>query len=120
MSEAQVISIRPHTDAVIAVLSQPRMDDAIIEQMQEQVTAAAAQGPALPVILDMSQVEYVPSMGLGALVGLMRRLRQDGHRFLLAGLQPEIRKLFAITRLDKLFEFRSNIDDALSHLRGGG
>jgi anti-sigma B factor antagonist len=119
MSEAQVISVQPHEEAVIAVISQPRLDDTITERMQEQVSAAAAQRPALPVILDMSHVEYVPSLGLGALVGLMRRLRQDGHRFLLVGLQHEIRKLFAITRLDKLFEFRTSVDDALSHLRGG-
>jgi anti-sigma B factor antagonist len=119
MAETQAILIQPHTEAVSAVICQPRLDDTIIEQMQEQVSTAATQRPGMPVILDMAKVEYVPSLGLGALVGLSRRLRQDGHRFLIVGLQHEVRTLFAITRLDKLFEIRSSVDDALSHLRGG-
>ena len=118
MSETQAVSIERRAEAVCAVICQPRLDDTIAERMQEQVSAAAAQKPALPVILDMSRVEYVPSLGLGALVGLMRRLRQDGHRFVLVGVQHQVRILFSITRLDKLFEFRSNVEEALSHLKG--
>jgi anti-sigma B factor antagonist len=119
MSQTQVVSIAPHDEAVNASICQPRLDDAAIEQMQERISAAAAEHRGKPVILDMSKVEYVPSLGLGALVGLMRRLRQDAHRFVLVGLQAEVRTLFSITRLDKLFEIRSTVDEALEHLRSG-
>src|SRR5207244_1090159 len=106
--------IEPHPEAVRVTIGQSRLDETIIEAMQERVNAAAAQHPALPVVLDMSQVEYVPSLGLGSLVGLQRRLRQEGHRFVLAGLQHEIRSLLTMTRLDKLFEIRASFDEALN------
>jgi anti-sigma B factor antagonist len=119
MSEKQRVIIQPHAEAIIGVICEPRFDDIIVDQMQAEISVAAAKRSAAPVILDMSKVDYVPSIGLGALVGLSRRLRQDGHRFLLAGLQAQVRTLFTITRLDKLFEIRSNVDDALAHLKAG-
>ncbi len=116
MSEPQAIAIQPHAQVVWAVIQRSRLDDAAIEQMQRQVTAAAAQQPSQPVVLDMSQVDFVPSLALGALVSLMRRLKQDGHRFLLVGVHPEVRTILAITRLDKLFEIYPTCAEALNHL----
>ena len=82
------------------------------------ITAAAAEQPKLPVVLDLSQVSFIPSLGLGTLVMLMRNLKKNGQRLLLVGVQPEVRTVFAITRLDKLFEMHANLEAALSHLRG--
>jgi anti-anti-sigma factor len=120
MADSQLISIEAKGEALKATIGHSSLDETIIDKMQEQVFAAAAQHPALPVVLDMSQVEYIPSLGLGALVGLQRRLRSDGHRFVLVGLQQEVRHVLTIVKLDKLFEIKSSFDEVLSQLRTQG
>jgi anti-sigma B factor antagonist len=119
MSEPQAVAIQPHAEAVWAIIHHHTLDDATIDRMQKEVAAAAAQNATLPVILDLSNVRFVPSMGLGALVMLMRSLKQQGHRFLLVGLQPDVRTTLAVTRLDKLLEIHPRFEDALSQVRGG-
>lgn len=118
MSEPQTILVQPHAEVVWAVLQKSDMDEATARLMQQEVPAAAAQKPGLPVILDMTKVIYLPSMGLGSLVNLMRRLKQDGHKLLLVGLQPEVRSILAVTKLDKLFNIHGTMEEAVSHLRG--
>lgn len=119
MSEPQAVSIQPHAEAVWAIIHPHTLDEAAIQQMQAEVTAAAARQANLPVILDMSNVHFVPSTGLGALVGLMRSLKKESRRFVLVGLQPEVRSVLAVTHLDKLLEIYPRFEDALGRLRGG-
>jgi anti-sigma B factor antagonist len=113
MTEPQAVSIRPHDQVVWAVVHHREMDDSATEQVQKTVPAAAAAKPGQPVVLDLSQVEFVPSLALGTLVSLLKSLRQGGHRLLLAGLHPHVRATLAVTRLDKLFEIYPTVDDAL-------
>jgi anti-anti-sigma factor len=117
MLEPETVSIQPHAEAVWAILHQSKLDDTVLEEMQREVPAAAGQRPGLPVVLDMSEVRFVPSVALGALVLLMRNLKRDGHRLLVVGLQPEVRNVLAMTRIDKLLELRDNFEEALNHLR---
>jgi anti-sigma B factor antagonist len=117
MSEPQVVAIQPHAEAVWAIIRHDTMDEATIQQMQANVSATAAQQAGLPVILDMSNVRFVPSTGLGALIGLMRSLKKDGHRFILVGVHADVRTALAVTHLDKLLEIQPRFEDALTRLR---
>src|SRR5687767_9938933 len=108
MSAAPAIAIDVHPEALRATVRQSRFDEAVCEEAQREIPAAAARNPGVAVVLDLSGVDYMPSLGLGALVGLMRSLRQAGHRFILAGVTPEAREVLTITRLDKLFEMRAS------------
>ena len=118
MSDTPAVTIEPHAEVVWAAVHRRALDDATLDQLQRDTSAAAAQQPKLPVVLDLSEVAFIPSMGLGTLVMLMRNLKKNGQRLLLVGVQPEVRTVFAITRLDKLFEMHASLEAALSHLRG--
>ena len=64
------------------------------------------------VILDLSGVEYVDSSGVGTIVELKRRALRTGGDVVLVGLQPRVRSVFEITRLDKFFKIAQSIDEA--------
>jgi anti-sigma B factor antagonist len=117
MSELQAVSIQPHAEAVWAIINHHTLDETTIQQMHAEVARAAAQKSNLPVILDLSNVSFVPSTGLGALVSLMRSIKKEGRRFILVGLQPDVRTALAVTHLDKLLEIHTSIEDALKRLR---
>ena len=56
------------------------------------------------VVLDMSETTYLDSTALGCLIHLKQQLIPRGGAVRIVGLQPNIRHLFEITRLDELFE----------------
>lgn len=53
--------------------------------------------------LDCKELNYIDSTGLGIFVGALKRAKQHGKDIYLLNLKDNIKKLFAITGLDKLF-----------------
>lgn len=54
-------------------------------------------------IIDCKDLEYIDSTGLGALVGVLKALKQADNNMHLKNLRSNILKLFRITDLDKVF-----------------
>ena len=117
MSEQQVMSITQCDDLVVAVVQQAEMDEEATGKMQAEVLAGTEQAGGLPVALDLSNVSFFPSLSLGAIVTMLSTLKARGQRLILVGLQPPVRESLALTRLDKLFEIRDDVEDVQAHLR---
>jgi anti-sigma B factor antagonist len=64
------------------------------------------------IIIDLTGVDYVDSSGVGTVVELKRRAMRSESKVVLVGLQPRVRSLFEITRLDKFFTIVNSIDEA--------
>jgi anti-anti-sigma factor len=56
------------------------------------------------VVLDLGNVSYMDSSGLGAMVGLYVSARRAGSSLKLVKLSDRLKELFSITRLAPLFE----------------
>ena len=54
-------------------------------------------------LIDFAQTGYIDSSGLGALVALARKVREEGGDLRLSGLNEDLRSLFELTKLDTLF-----------------
>ncbi|MBO9376396.1 anti-sigma factor antagonist [Sphingomonas histidinilytica] len=74
-------------------------------------------GPVRKLVLDLSRVSFMDSTGLGALVSLLKMLGGNGA-MAVAGVQPPVRKLFEMTRLDSLFRLTPNVEEAKAFLNG--
>jgi len=55
------------------------------------------------VIIDMNDVSYIDSTGLGVFVGALKKSKQKGTNIVLKNLKPNVKKVFTITGLDKVF-----------------
>ena len=117
MSEYKEIEVRPHEDVLLTVLRNDELDEEQSAVMQVEVAAAAAAKGGVPVVLDMASVEMIPSLSIGSLIGLLRALQADGRRLILVGLQPPVREVLSICRLDKVFEIYETLDDAVAAIR---
>ncbi|MDR3565939.1 MAG: STAS domain-containing protein [Negativicutes bacterium] len=53
--------------------------------------------------LDMSQLKYIDSSGLGVLVALHKRAREHGGQVTIKGVNGSVKQLFELTRLTKVF-----------------
>jgi len=53
--------------------------------------------------IDCEELKYIDSTGLGILVGTLKKAKLNGNNIYITGLKDNIKKLFLITGLDKLF-----------------
>ena len=65
-------------------------------------------------VVDLSQVTYIDSSGLAALIEAMQNAAQYGGQFALAGLQETVRAIFEIARLDQVFQIFPDVESALA------
>jgi anti-sigma B factor antagonist len=66
-------------------------------------------------LIDFAGAGYIDSSGLGALVGLARRVREAGGELRLSGLNEDLRSLFELTKLDTLFAIADTPEQALAN-----
>jgi anti-sigma B factor antagonist len=66
-------------------------------------------------LIDFAGAGYIDSSGLGALVGLSRRVREAGGELRLSGLNEDLRSLFELTKLDTLFAIADTPEQALAN-----
>ena len=74
--------------------------------------ALEAGPPAL--LLDLQEVGFMDSSGLATLVEILKLSRQRQIPFKLSGLQPRVKSVFEIARLDQLFDIFTDRQEALA------
>ena len=96
------LTSRDTDTARVVTVNADRIDAAIAIQFKDSMRAATEDGPER-VILNLSQVSFIDSSGLGAIVASMKQM--GGTRRLdLAGLTPTVEKVFRLTRMDTVFK----------------
>jgi anti-sigma B factor antagonist len=87
-----------------------RIDAAVAIQFKDAMRNET-QAAAPRVLLDLSEVEFIDSSGLGAIVAAMKAM-PEGSRLELAGLTPAVDKVFRMTRMDTVFKIYPDIRQA--------
>lgn len=67
-------------------------------------------------ILDLSELQYMDSAGLGALLKAYVTAQKSGARVILAGVLPRVRDLLQLTKTDSLFQGYPTVDEAVAAL----
>lgn len=87
--------------------SSPEVRKAIIELTQAQT----------PVILiNLRKVGYMDSSGVATLVEGLQKVGKYGGKFKLTNLRNEVKGVFELSRLDKVFEIYNTIEEAQESL----
>ncbi len=60
-------------------------------------------------VLDFTNVPYVDSAGVGALVGAYVRHQKEGHSLTLAGVNERVRNTLKITQVDSFFKYTESV-----------
>jgi anti-sigma B factor antagonist len=79
------------------------------EELKKAVAAGQRQ-----VVIDLGEVEWMNSSGLGLLISALTTVRAAGAEMKLARATDKISSLLVITKLDSVFETHSTIDSALA------
>lgn len=87
--------------ALVVRVREARIDAAVAIRFKDQMRDML-QDPASRVVLDLSEVTFLDSSGLGAVVAVMK-LTGPSRALELAGLTPTVEKVFRLTRMDQVF-----------------
>jgi anti-sigma B factor antagonist len=90
--------------ASIRIIKSAKIFDGVqANQLRQQVSELVATGNNL-VLLDMADVNFIDSSGLGALIVILKMLRSAGGDLYLYSIAEPVSNLLNITRMDRLFE----------------
>jgi anti-sigma B factor antagonist len=72
-------------------------------------------GGATQLIVDFKDVSFLDSSGLGALVGVLKKI---GHRgeLSVSGLSNDVKQMFRICRMDRVFKVYDDVDSAVQSM----
>ena len=82
-------------------------------QLKSAIGAVMDQG-ANDVVIDLDQVSFMDSTGLGVLVGALKRLREQGGELRIVCSRRPILRVLEITGLDKVIPLYSGLAEATS------
>jgi anti-sigma B factor antagonist len=68
------------------------------------------------VVVDLGNVAFMDSQGLGALISCLKSLKQGDGRIVLANLSEPVDSVLRVTRLRRVFDVRPTVDEALALL----
>lgn len=83
------------------------------QELKQKVLDAIEAGDR-KFLVDFTKTGYIDSSGLGVLVSLSKKIRDEGGDLRLAGLNEDLKTLFELTKLDTLFAISDSAQDALS------
>jgi anti-sigma B factor antagonist len=112
MPENPIGTVEALPELVVLHVQIDRLDDERLRRLQDELRAAADAHPGEPVALNLARVSFVPSLVLAGLIRAATEFRARGQRLVLCGLQPQVRDVFLVTRLDRLFELHENVEAA--------
>jgi anti-sigma B factor antagonist len=70
--------------------------------------------PEARLIIDMGNIDFVDSTGLGALVSCLRKARGEQAEIKLCRLNKQVRSLFELVRMHRVFEIFDSVEDTLA------
>ena len=84
--------------------------------LQEQLEREFVQSPL--VVLDLREVDFMDSSGLGLLVKVASRARKDGRDLKLCRVSPRIQTILQITKLNTILKTYASEDEAIGESSG--
>lgn len=96
---------------VVALPIHGRVDAVTAPQLNRQVHEQIAQGARF-VLLDLTDVTFLSSSGLRSLLLIRKELMTLGGELRLAGLQPQVHEVFALTGFTQVFAIHQTVDEA--------
>ena len=101
-----------HGDVTIVRLCEGRLDAALSVRFKEGMREVVDAG-ATDIVLDLGEVAFMDSSGLGAVVSVMKHIGRE-KSFRIAALMPAVDKVFKLTRMDSVFQILASPKDAIA------
>ena len=111
------VNTRPLDSRAYAVEVQGDIDVYTSPRVKETINELIDQGH-FNMVINLEGVRYIDSTGLGVLIGALKKVREKSGKIVLICTNPQIRKIFNITGLIKIFDIYKDEEEALGSFVG--
>ncbi len=108
------MDIQKRLEGNVAVLCLHGRLDLTSASSLKEVSKEVLAGEAKNMILNMDKVDFINSSGLGALVSILKEVRNSQGNMRLTNLAPYVKEIFDITQLTNIFEIFPDEKQAIS------
>ena len=108
---------RRQDDVLIVRLLEERLDASVAEDFNAKMAQFINDGNER-IVLDMSEVDFIDTSGLGAVISTLKKIADKGE-LVICGLRASISSLFNMTRLDRVVKIFPKQEEAISELSPG-
>ncbi len=102
--------------SVVRFKDQKIIDPETIQELGDELFELVEKDERKKLVLNFGNVEFLSSAALGKLITFDKKAKRLGAEVMLTNISPEIFQVFAITKLDKLFNIQDTEADALALL----
>ncbi len=97
---------------IIEFLDKNILDEANIQQIGDEINNIIENAAVPKLLISFENVDHLSSAALGTLITINNKIRQKDGQLRLANINPQIYEVFAITKLNKLFQIFKTTDEA--------
>lgn len=90
------------------------LDENNIQIIGNQLFGLVEEDGRKKIVLDFTNVEYLSSAALGKLITMDKKVKAASGKLRLCNIRKDIYEVFAITRLNKVFDIRNTQDEAVA------
>jgi anti-sigma B factor antagonist len=108
---------KPVEDGIVVVDLQGEVDAFTAPKLKQEIINQIDRG-AIRLAIDLEDVTYLDSTGLGVLIGGLKRTRDKSGDLALICPNVRIMRIFDITGLSRIFEMFKTEEEALLRLKG--
>lgn len=88
------------------------------ERSRSQIDAAFEKSACRHILLDMKNVSFMDSSGIGMIIGRYKKAETRGGQLILASMSDAVMKLFEVSGLAKIVSRVENVETAINMLGG--
>jgi anti-sigma B factor antagonist len=96
-------------ESMLAVKVSGEIDAYTAPQLREKLFPMSEK-EGVKMVVDLSEVNYMDSTGLGVFVGVFKNVRAHNGEFKIVGLSERLQRLFEITGLADIIDINSQIE----------
>ncbi len=99
---------------VVRFRDQKIIEDINIQELGHEMFRLVEVDNRKKILLNFSSVDFLSSAALGKLITLDKKVKAHDGALKLTNIRPEIYEVFAITKLNRLFDIKDDEADALA------
>lgn len=109
-----MLSSELRNGVLVVRVAEKRVDASKAPAFKDEMTRCI-EGGQNQIVLDLSNVDFIDSSGLGAIVSCLKKLGPRGS-LAVAGAKGAVSRLFTLTRMDRVFALYDTVDAAVEQL----
>jgi len=106
------LKTEPNGKVMVVMVREERLDAHNSDELKVEINRLFVSGTK-DLLVDLKEVRFIDSSGLGSLVSGYKNASTHQGSIKLCGLQTQVKSMFELTRLHRVFDIYQTVDEAL-------